>query len=464
MTKLIQKLKSAIKSVLHKAFGWRSIRSELGARIDEVANNSLSYYNFNSQQISKVRTEIWEGNQQLLDRMYRGTLFDQKNPIRVKFLVPDTTLWDVYKPIYECLLHDPCFDAEVIAFKRTDIESDKTHDDVTRFFVEQGIKARVVGFDGPVPPLEQAEVDIAFFTLGSTAYPAPYQIEYLSLFCRTCYVSYGVLLANEDEYQFAQDFHKCAWRIYASTARENELYTKMVGRYRPNVVVSGYPKFDLVRSLPKNIESTKRPVVIWAPHWSVGQFYPRFNFGMFETLAEPMFALFKEYSNIDFVFKPHPNLQYALAKSGLMPDEQYLGYLRRLESLPNISVHKHGGYFDLFAKSAGMISESVSFIAEYLPTGHPFLFLSRPDRAKLNQLGEDLLALHYDANDISGIKHFIENCVLKSIDPKQQERIRHGKALLELKDESTAEFIRADLLKSFRVNRQAAQRENQKEL
>jgi hypothetical protein len=391
-------------------------------------NEALSYFNFTQERIHRAQVDAWESHQKLLIAAHhRGNT----KRLRVLFMVPDTSLWDVYEPIYRTIQALPYFEVAVLAFKRLFADSDKSGDEVREFFENRGITARIEGFDEIYKPVHPASVDLIFYTLGSIAYPDLYKIEYLSLSHLTCYLSYGFLMIEEENYHFNQDFHHAAWRVFASTKREERLYNTHCKRRCSNVMLAGYPKFDAI-SAPVHSFAHKRKMVIWAPHWTVQHIYPKLNFGLFDQLCQDMLALMQARLDIDFVYKPHGNLMDSLIKLGIFSPSSYELYMQSLHNLPNVIVWKHGDYAALFRYSDAMITDSISFLAEYLATDHPLLFLSREDRGIMSVAGESIASLHYQGRTMADIQDFIDKKVVKGRDPMRKKRLAQRHNLLEL--------------------------------
>lgn len=379
-------------------------------------------------------------------------------PLRLLFLVPHIALFDVYAPVYDRMRSDPDFSAEILAFRRHDIPHDIDEVQTRAFFDERGIDAHIVGFEegAPIPEIDPDAYDVLFYTLGSLAYPEPYRIDRLSHHFLTCYIAYGVLLANQEEIQFNQISHHTAWRIYAGTSRDVFFYEHFRKRVRSNARLTGHPKFDRYRAWEKDehvvrngVISGSRPIVIWAPHWSIGLIYPILNNGMFDKICMGMLELMDEFSNIDFVFRPHPNLRHALAQTTFMNDENYRIYHEMMKARPNCRVEQGGGNIDLFVRSSAMITDSISFLAEYLPTGNPLLFLDRPDRARMNEQGEALVALHFRALNLEGIRKFITENVLSPAHGRAAHLRSEAKRLFSVNDYDASGAIMDDLRKSL---------------
>jgi len=342
-------------------------------------------------------------------------------------MLPDISLWDVYAPIYRAMESCVDFDPLVVAFERVDITGDTTEQEVQSFFKANGIRGSYSSKAESNTPLSNYQPDVVFYTLGTAAYPSAYKIEFTSRYCLTCYLSYGFLLVNEPEYQFGQSFHHAAWVIFASTLREKNEYDTRTKRLSSNSVITGYPKFDLYPPVPT--VAPKKPCVIWAPHWTIGLIYPALNLGTFADIYQDMAALMKDYSHVDFLIRPHPNLRYACQETTFMNNATYDKYMTDLAAMPNVSIMHDGNNVDKFITSSAMVTDSVSFLAEYLPSTRPLLFLDRKDRAFFSGAGESIIAAHYTGKTIGDIKGFIDEVVINRDDPKVSLRssaMKHG--------------------------------------
>lgn len=425
-----------------------TIRLEAG--INAARNEALSYYNTNCQAIAEASLRAIEAFQIRQVRSLARELADRPRPIRVCFLLPEIALWDVYRPIYDAMARSEQFEPFVIAFLRTDVVSEKTPDEIVTLLGAMGVNFEfIVPEGGFYPQLAAFEPDVVFYTLGTVAYPAAYRIEFVSHFCLTSYLSYGFLMVNELEYQFGQSFHHAAWRIFASTDREQAEYAARSKRLTNNIVTTGYTKFDCY---PADIPAPpERPRIIWAPHWTVGLVYPALNLGSFADICMPMLDFMRKRSDIDFVFKPHPNLRYACEKTSFMNEAAYNVYLDMLRALPNVEVAFDGDNIERFLASSAMITDSVSFLAEYIPSGRPLLFLERPDRAKFCDSGERIIAAHYRGHGMGPIAAFIDN-VAGGHDPMAEARRQTASEELNIGDVTATQKLIDNILTSLKAD------------
>lgn len=88
-----------------------------------------------------------------------------------------------------------------------------------------------------------------------------------------------------------------------------------------------------------------------------------------------------------------------------------------------MTVTTGGDNIGMFLRSSGMITDSVSFLAEYLPSQRPLLFLNRPDRATFSGTGERIIEAHYSGNGIDDIRDFVQQVRIGN-DPKAAVRTK----------------------------------------
>ena len=177
-------------------------------------------------------------------------------------------------------------------------------------------------------------------------------------------------------------------------------------------------------SFPKGADLNKMKRVIIAPHYSV---FPNSDI-CYSTFHKNMWFwmyLAKKYENrISFVFKPHPNLRRSSVSMQLFKSyEEYDRYIQEWNELPNALAVQEGNYLEHFASSDAMIMDSGSFIGEYLYTGKPLLYLTRPEQTFM-EIGHKALASYYKApgEDYMAIERFVEDVVLEGNDSMADAR------------------------------------------
>ncbi|MBE5825970.1 MAG: hypothetical protein E7307_04965 [Butyrivibrio sp.] len=287
--------------------------------------------------------------------------------------------------------------------------------------------------------------DIAF-QLSSWFSSTPQSLWFASLplHCLLAYIPYGIQFAENHQGTFAPEavFNKeifnLVWRIYCDSGSTLSGYSKYQFLGGRNAVFSGYAKMDYfyeekkvtdeqIKSLwkipeGKNPDEIKR--IIIAPHYSVLH-KGWLLFSTFRENAWFMLYLAKKYKDkVSFVLKPHPNLRYAAVAGKMFKDyESYDKYLEKWNSLPNARVVEESSYLELFSTSDAMMTDSVSFLGEYLYVNKPLLLLTRPEQGFL-ELGKKVTDSYYKApgTDYEKIEEFLQNVVIEGNDTMSAQR------------------------------------------
>ena len=267
----------------------------------------------------------------------------------------------------------------------------------------------------------------------------------LDLGILSAYVHYGYPIISNDRMQFGlPDFHRFLWAYVAASPMHRDMVES--GPARPHrVVVAGHPKLDAYRAPAPTRDAvagwphpgdTDRKRVIFAPHHSLDG---GLRMGTFDWSGPAMLALARRRDDIDFLLKPHPNLAMAMARRGQAGG--YADWLAAWQALPNTALFDSGAYFDLFRSSDLMITDSGSFLAEYLPTGRPVLRLTRPDAAPMNAAGQALLPAFYTADTAAALRARFDELVIGDADPLAALRAEKAALILPNTQESAATVV-----------------------
>ena len=400
-----------------------------------------------------TQEELYEISRPVLDK------------IKVLFFVYFPSVWDSHRSIYEAMKASPSFEVYVFVAPVVDEHQQcRYREDILEFFENEGIDV-ILGCSLDISiyiNIQSLNMDVVFYQTPFYAGIPEWFPENIAQHTYLAYVPYGIYTANIPDVQFNQIIHNVAWKVFAETPLHKELYAKYKLTGDRNVVVSGYPKLDIYTShahdteytstmciTPQTTPSKKR--ILWTPHWIVD--------------TETKYTLFAEYieffidylsqntDSIEIILKPHPLLFGTLIKEGVYTKEELDHLLVQFESLPNGSIYQGGNYFPLFFSSDAMINSSISFIAEYLPTRKPMLFMPNKNDLGVNEFGEQIRNKHYMGYSKQDIIDFINHVVIENNDPMYAEREEAIRTIFYMPEEGAGVRIKEEIERSMRQDK-----------
>lgn len=258
----------------------------------------------------------------------------------------------------------------------------------------------------------------------------------------TCYVPYAIMTTNYDAF-YNLKFHNMVWRIFSETPIHKNIAIQKQRNKAKNNVVTGYPGFDqlLINKNPNDEVWKKQHTVlkkiIWAPHHSMNEFNKVSNFLEYADVFLELAFVYK--NQLQIAFKPHPLLRIKLESEPDWGKEKTDDYYAKWMNLEN-GQFENSEYGDLFLTSDALIHDCGSFMAEYLITGKPSLFMVRNEAVmkEWSEFGEKAVEAHYQSRTKEELIDFIENVVLNQNDWMKEKRIEFVENNLILKNNATA--------------------------
>ena len=112
-----------------------------------------------------------------------------------------------------------------------------------------------------------------------------------------------------------------------------------------------------------------------------------------------------------------------------------------------------GDYFELFANSDGIVHDCSSFIGEYLFTEKPCCYMLKNEQEiqdVMNPMGIACMENYYKAYGKDDILRFIDEVILKGIDPLKEQREEFSRKILKFNYPHSAEAVIRMLKESIR--------------
>lgn len=374
-----------------------------------------------------------------------------QNKVRIAFQTSTVDEW-IGDRIIKFFFDDKRFEVSIVYDWQSNLNDAKEREKFEKSFIPSGYNCSYAGKD--VTP---GDFDIIFFTTPYLSALEFFSSKEIPLSTLVCYIPYGFYLADIQDTQFNLFIHNICWKNYISSSYYLEMADKYCDVKRHGMVYSGYPKMDALLDGPGNIGGWKIPdrkgsnykKIIYAPHHSINE-VPYFS------TFDKNYEFFLEYAkshadSTSWIIKPHPLLGASTVKNGVFADlEGYYNYLKEWDDLSNARVVE-GEYAEWFLSSDCMILDSVSFLAEYLYTGKPLLFLDRSSGG-FNEFGSLILDCLYkvDGDDYEGIDSFLHNFM--DDDVKAGERKEIFNRYLNYREENgvpASEYIYNDVVNSI---------------
>ncbi len=227
------------------------------------------------------------------------------------------------------------------------------------------------------------------------------------------YITYGYEISSYYS-QLRSISINLVWRYYTSTLYTYQDAKKYGLRRGRNVELMGYSKMDSLNECLDNPVYHEKKTILITPHHTIND--PTLPLSTFTRYSDLYLKLPQLFSNIDFIFRPHPLLFVNLVNSGEWTQAEVDTYINRLKER-GITYSVGGDYFALFARADAIINDSGSFTVEWLFTGKPGCFIKNPllSEKHLTSLMNKALSEYTIAESEDEIVQFVkmidESCV-----------------------------------------------------
>lgn len=356
-----------------------------------------------------------------------------KDRVKIGFQVIHSSMWK-YDWLYRLLAVDPSYEPFLIICpnsKASTQEMVKEYETCRDLCTEKGYAFVDTKRGCDFPPLDIAlgssHPDVVFL---QNAWEKTLPQHSLFSWKRSllCYVPYFFTLNTLMEYNYGKLFHSMLWSYFVESHWHKEQAKKYSAVGGRNVTVVGYPgldeflfsdQSDRCSSRYFGVTKPQKKRVIYAPHHTISSATAGLAYSTFEKYSDFMQQTAQVLNEqIEFVFKPHPLLFDRLCRHPEWGAARARNYWKKWEEMTGCRVVE-STYSEVFLESDALIHDCNSFLAEYLTTGKPSLFLLNDDRVseRINEFGRRLYMAHYHAKSKEDIKRFLLDIVLNDNDP-----------------------------------------------
>ena len=414
--------------------------------IFSVANDSIDGVPLKIIKILGIQLKIDLLNRRNIEKNYekiikklRKKVKTQK--IKVAFLVSENSKWG-YQSLYDLFAKSDIFEPIVLITLLTSVHEGR---DTTRnntqenyeFFKNRGMNVDYLYKNNKYRSLERFKPDIVF-------YEQPWDIERkyrpraVSKYALTAYCSYSYEILDDTDNYF-NNFHGYLYKYFIEHELNHKRYINYSSLAENNCVIVGYPKLDAYLKPMKAVHPAwKEPEkikVIYAPHHS---FDNSLKLATFDKNHDFILKLAKSHPETTWIFKPHPRLKFALMKMNLMTEAEIDKYYEEWGKIG--TVYAQGDYIDIFKSSDAMITDCLSFLAEYLPSQKPLIRLINPASKSLNELGEKVVSEYYKAHNDRELEEIFKEVVLNKNDYNKSQRYNLIKEIFDSNNSSASKI------------------------
>lgn len=340
----------------------------------------------------------------LLDNKTNSILLRQLNihssqENRVLFIIHNMYTWAALSLLYYEFEKRDDVEIFVLAINAGDNSSDlqKSYSSkTTDFLSDEKIKYHYIQYDdvaglisylsaiSPTAIIRQSGWDADIPNIYSAINLSNYNIFYIPYYSLDVINDFSTDKLN---LEYNQNLHLLSKKIYGTSQyfvnHAKEIY---LGDYKKYEFLGNTKIEFLTKNIIENHHFIKTGVlnVIWAPHHSIGGNW--LAFGTFEKNCLDFIHLAEKYGQrIHIKLRAHPLLASAMQNYDRALWEKFI---YKWNELPNTSIDEYWDYIKSFEWSDLMISDGISFLAEYPLTNKPIIYIESTSHMEFNENGE----------------------------------------------------------------------------
>lgn len=375
---------------------------------------------------------------------------ENKGKIKVDFFIQFSQGWTSLESVWKAFCEDERFVPRLVQIPYIHYQA-KEFNEIRDYLISLKlpfIPWYFYDFDTGIP-------EVVFYQSPyDTTRPLEFHLDSLYKKTRIVYIPYGLEIGGGKlncDRQFNLFMQNNAWMTCARSARHKIMYKKYCNRGDENVIITGHPKLDAIYNLNKftvddhmaKITEGKR-VFLWNPHFIIDI---NENWSTFNKFKDVMLDIFEKRKDAFLIIRPHPLL---LENIAMESEEKIPGVTRfknRISNMANVYFDTTFDYRHAFALSDALLSDTSSFLLEYLPTKKPIIYLRNSEGPGLNDDG-DIVDYYYVVNSEEDIEKYVD-MVISDQDPMREVRLAKIEEYLFIVDGQTGKRIKKAVLNKY---------------
>ncbi len=324
--------------------------------------------------------------------------------IKVLFICWRPSVWGSLKTVYEAMKLDSLFDVTIVTIpnKKQLPKIGLNHE----IYESEGGELFWTGTDVMSGYNYETKewLDLRLLKADYICFQQPYNIcrtdaeksWVISKYAKLFYVAYYAFIDCKDDDFINQDttpldFLKDISLYFVQNETEKKFITHRMEQANNKlckVIKSGFPCYDnLINNY--NIQDTSwtcknenRFRIIWTPRWCTNE-----NNCHFFSYKDKLVDYCNNKTDIDFVFRPHPQMFLNFASTGELSEKEANEYKNIYTKSINMAIDNTKNYIPTFYTASCMITDISSVVPEFFLTGKPIIYCHR--KSSLNSFSKD---------------------------------------------------------------------------
>lgn len=266
----------------------------------------------------------------------------------------------------------------------------------------------------------------------------PHSIFSAAQYALTCYTPYCFHLMNSP-YNYLAKFHRFLWAYFVEEQSYVDDYT--ITYNANNCIAVGSLHLDRYRSTQSpndsfwNDPGHKKLRIIYAPHFSFANTHRTATFQQNGIFLQQLASM---YPQTTWIFKPHPTFKQQLIMSNMMSKDDVDEYYNNWEQYG--SVFSDIDYRDLFLTSDALITDCISFLADYLPTKKPVFHLRNDSQAvPFNKFGQNIINTYYQIHNNAELERLFSHVLINGNDDMHHLREKIALSIFDRQEKSSSQ-------------------------
>jgi len=362
----------------------------------------------------------------LLKKYNKKTSKNKNNPLRIGFIVQEVGSWDKQFNIYDELTHKNNCETIIIVVPKYNFSSKTLENNFNHNYFLENYSCAIKCFDdnGQTIDIQSLNLDYVFYPTPYSHYlPEKLQANYAVRYTRCCYIPYG--FSGSDIFNTGNtqnEFFRNMYFIFTESEYMKrvfiDIYHKFYQKNYKHIEYLGYPALAPFRQLLNQNNKSKISTVLWAPRWSYDKKIGGSNFFEYK---DTFFKLNDTYTNVDFIFRPHPLMFNEFIAKNLMSPEDVENFTQNLSD-NHIKYDSNTMFLEIAKKTDLLITDYSSIIVQFFLTGKPIIYCEN-GVIKFNEIYQEIKKYLYIAHNEDELKFFVQG-IYKGNDYLKEERLK----------------------------------------